>query len=103
MIGCLPIFNSNQLTDALQIVILTPNGIEPTSLSKGLLGLGLFIITSIVVIGGLTRIANMTAMMVSIMVVTYFIAILGLLIVFADQLPYYFSLIFRDAFGGSIL
>jgi AGCS family alanine or glycine:cation symporter len=100
MIGCLPIFNANQLASASQSVILTPHGVEQTPQSLAALGFGLFTITSIVVLGGLTRIANMAASLVCLMIAVYFIAVSGILIKYADQLPYYFTLIFSDAFSA---
>jgi len=50
MIGALPVFNVNQLTQALNDILLKPNGVEVTNYTNLGIGVFLVIITSIVVL-----------------------------------------------------
>src|SRR5690606_24538755 len=58
------------------------------------------IITSIVIFGGLDRISNTAGRMVPAMVALYFVAVVLILIIHIDQVPYYLGLIFTDAFAA---
>lgn len=102
LIGALPVFNVNQLTQAIRDILLVPNGIEAgfgTNLATGIV---LALVTSIVIFGGLKRISETAARLVPAMVVLYFISIVGILIVHIDKVPYYFALIFQEAFSASL-
>jgi len=100
LIGALPVFNVNQLTQAIRDILLIPNGIENELVSNWSIGIILAIITSIVVLGGLKRISATAARLVPSMVVLYFISVIAILIIHAEQVPHYLSMIFTDAFAA---
>ncbi|NNE28947.1 MAG: sodium/alanine symporter, partial [Saprospiraceae bacterium] len=68
LIGALPVFNVNQLTQAVRDILLAPNGVEVGFTSDLIVGLVLVVITSIVIFGGLTRISKTAARLVPSMV-----------------------------------
>lgn len=100
MVGALPIFNVNQLTQAFNDILLVPNNIEVNFYTKLTFGLVLVVITSMVVLGGLKRIGKVTARLVPSMVLLYFILVLIILAVNIEVVPEYLSLIFTDAFSA---
>ena len=100
MVGALPVFNVNQLTQAINDIILKPNGFEVSLFSNAIIGLILIILTSIVILGGLKRISRVSARLVPFMVGVYIISILVILIVNYNNVPEYLYLIFYDAFNA---
>ena len=100
MVGALPVFNVNQLTQAINDIILKPNGVEVSLISNTIIGLILIILTSIVILGGLKRISSVSAKLVPFMVAVYIISILTILIVNYNNVPEYLYLIFYDAFNA---
>lgn len=100
LVGALPVFNVNQLTQAINFILLEPNGVEVSFYTNLAIGIILVIITSIVIFGGLDRISNTAGRMVPAMVALYFVAVVLILIVHIDQVPYYLGLIFTDAFAA---
>lgn len=103
MIGALPIFNVNQLTQALNDILLAPNGIMVNTYTNLLIGLLLVTITSLVIFGGLKRIGKATAKLVPTMVLLYFILVVVILIVNIEVVPKYFLMIFTDAFAADFI
>ncbi|CAI8397262.1 MAG: Amino-acid carrier protein AlsT [Flavobacterium sp. SCGC AAA160-P02] len=103
MIGALPIFNVNQLTQAVNDILLKPNGIEVTNYTNFGIGIFLVIITSFVILGGLKRISKVTESLVPSMVLFYFILVVIILIVHIDVVPKYFLMIFTDAFSANFI
>ena len=100
MIGALPVVNVNQLSQAINDIILIPNGVEVGFKSNLILGIILVIITSIIILGGLKRISNAASKMVPAMVLLYFVLVMLILISNYDVVPKYFILIFTDAFSA---
>src|SRR5690554_6636298 len=101
LVGALPVFNVNQLTQAINDILLVPNGVE-TGLSTNLIiGIGLVIITSMVILGGLNRIGKVASKMVPSMVLLYFVLVLFILIVNFHVVPKYFVMIFTDDFAAT--
>lgn len=100
IIGVLPIFQANQLTQAIRDVILIPNGVAAGFTSDLVTGIVLTIIVSIVILGGLKRIATIAGKLVPLMVVLYFITVLVIALVNIEVVPQAFALIFTDAFTG---
>ncbi len=98
LIGALPVFNVNQLTQAIGDILLKPNNIEVTFNANLTIGIILSIITSIVILGGLKRISNLTARLVPFMVLLYFVSVLMILAINIEEVPKYFRLIFLEAF-----
>lgn len=101
LIGSLPIFNVNQLTQAIRDILIVPSGIEAGFTSNLTTGIILTIITSVVILGGLSRISKTTERLVPFMVVLYFISVLIILAINLEELPRYFSLIFTEAFSAT--
>ncbi len=101
LVGALPVFNVNQLTQAINDILLEPAGLYYGFSSDLIIGIVLVLITSIVILGGLSRISKTASKLVPAMVVFYFIMVLIILGVHIDVLPYYFKLIFTDAFSAS--
>ena len=100
LVGALPVFNVNQLTQAINFILLEPNGVEVSFYTNLIIGLILVIITSIVIFGGLDRISKTAGKMVPAMVALYFVAVSIILVVHIDEVPYYLKLIFTDAFAA---
>jgi alanine or glycine:cation symporter, AGCS family len=91
----------NQLTQAVNFILLAPNGVETGFGTNLIIGLILVTITSIVIFGGLNRISKTVSKLVPSMVALYFVSVLIILFVNMEQVPYYFSLIFTDAFSAN--
>ena len=101
LIGALPVFNVNQLTQALNDILLIPNGVEVGLKSNLVIGVVLVGITSLVILGGIKRIGNVASRLVPSMVALYFVLVIIILIAHSDVLFYYLKLIFTDAFAAS--
>ncbi|MCX7548623.1 alanine/glycine:cation symporter family protein [Xanthomarina sp. F1114] len=101
LVGALPVFNVNQLTQAVNDILLEPNGFEVGFYSNLVIGIVLVSITSIVILGGLNRISKVASKMVPSMVLLYFVLVLFILIVNFDVVPKYFLMIFTDAFAAN--
>ncbi len=111
LFGALPIFQANQLTQALRDVIYIPNGwvTEQAHFAGDFItGLVLVGLVSLVIFGGIKRIGKVASKLVPAMVVLYVGLVLIILAINYDVLGYYFGLIFRDAFtaeaalGGAV-
>ncbi|RMA59006.1 alanine/glycine:cation symporter family protein [Ulvibacter antarcticus] len=102
LVGALPVFNVNQLTQAINDLLLKPAGLYYGFQSNVIIGVVLSIITSIVILGGLSRISKTASKLVPAMVVIYFIMVMIILGIHIDQVPKYFLLIFTEAFSASL-
>lgn len=100
LIGALPVFNVNQLTQAINDIVLIPNGVTVNFTSNLIIGLVLVTITSVVILGGLNRISKVASKLVPSMVLLYFVLIMIILFANAEVVPTYFRLIFTDAFAA---
>ncbi|HNP19029.1 MAG TPA: alanine/glycine:cation symporter family protein [Fulvivirga sp.] len=109
LIGCLPIFQANQLTQVIRDVLIIPNGMGTTFFdfmgqsfrySDLYTGLILTALVGVVVFGGLQRIANVASKMVPLMIVIYFVAVMLILLLNYSEVPKMFGVIFHDAFTG---
>ncbi|RIA09520.1 AGCS family alanine or glycine:cation symporter [Flavobacteriaceae bacterium MAR_2010_72] len=101
MLGALPVVNVNQLKQAINDIILIPNGVEVSFNTNLVIAAVLVILTTIVILGGLKRISNIASKLVPSMVLLYFILVLVILIMHIDVVPKYFMLIFTDAFAAN--
>lgn len=109
MIGCLPIFQANQLTQAIIDIGVSSEeaktwsfqflGFEINTL-KFAIGTMLMIISAFVIIGGIQRIGSWAGKMVPLMIIIYFGSVLAILIVNISSLPHYLWLIVSDAFAA---
>lgn len=100
MLGALPVVNVNQLTQAINDIILTPNGVEVGLSSNLVIAFVLVVLTSIIVFGGLKRISTTASKMVPSMVLLYFVLVGIILISNYEAVPKYFGMIFTDAFAA---
>jgi len=101
LIGALPVFNVNQLTQAINDIVLKPAGIYDGFISDLTIGIILAAITAFVILGGLSRISKIAEKLVPSMVGLYFILVLIILGIYSDVVPHYFKLIITDAFSAS--
>lgn len=100
LVGALPVFNVNQLTQAINYILLEPNGVQTGFGTSLVVGIMLTIITTIVIIGGLDRISKTVSRLVPAMVLLYFVSVVAILFVHYDVVLSYFSMIFTDAFAA---
>jgi AGCS family alanine or glycine:cation symporter len=100
LIGALPVFNVNQLKQAINFILLEPNGVEVTNTSNLIIGFILVAITSVVILGGLSRISKTAEKLVPSMVLLYFILVLIILGIYIEEVPTYLKLMFTDAFSA---
>lgn len=109
MVGSLPIFQANQLAQAIVDIGLKPLGLQEKFVSIGsanisatklFIGLALVVLCSMVILGGIRRIGSWAGRLVPIMIVLHFVSVVIILISFADRIPYYLKLIFTDAFAA---
>tara|TARA_B100000945_G_C20419700_1_gene617203 strand:- start:484 stop:1851 length:1368 start_codon:yes stop_codon:yes gene_type:complete len=102
IIGCLPLFQANQLTQFIRESILIPIDFFTSELFWGNFIIGIFVATpvSFVILGGIKRIGLIAGKIVPFMVVLYLS--LGLLIIIKNlwDVPSIFKLILQDAFTG---
>ena len=101
LVGALPVFNVNQLTQAINDLVLKPAGMYTGLNSNLTIGIILGLITAIVILGGLSRISNTASKLVPSMVLLYFGMVVIILAVNFEVLPKYLSLIFTDAFTAN--
>lgn len=109
MIGCLPIFQANQLT---QVIIdlginRTTLGTSPfyfmgyeISTAKFIIGMVLMVLAGMVILGGIQRIGAWAGRMVPIMIVIYFGSVVTILFTNIAAVPEVFWMIFTDAFAA---
>jgi alanine or glycine:cation symporter, AGCS family len=115
LIGCTPMFQSNQLTQIIRDTVLAENGwlgydimilagsvITDTGfrLSDIIIGVILVSLVSLVIFGGIRRIGHVAARLVPAMVVIYVFTVVYIIINNIVDVPYYLTLIFTDAFSG---
>jgi len=109
LIGCLPIFQANQLTQVIRDVLIIPNGMGDQFWSVAgydvrhtdlYVGLFLTALVGIVIFGGLKRIANVASKMVPLMIVVYFGAVITILLMNVSEVPQMLGFIVSDAFTG---
>lgn len=101
MIGVSPLFQANQLTQMIRDIVLIPNNITTGFITDFITGILIALITATVVIGGIRRIGNVTALMVPVMVILYVGSVLCIIFSNISQIIPTFTLIFSDAFTGN--
>ncbi|MEL6812414.1 MAG: alanine/glycine:cation symporter family protein [Bacteroidota bacterium] len=102
LIGALPVFNVNQLTQAINDLVLKPAGLYTGLNSNLAIGIILGTITALVILGGLKRISSTASKLVPTMVVLYFAMVMIILGYHIEEVPRYLALIFTDAFNGGL-
>ena len=101
LVGALPVFNVNQLTQAINDILLKPAGVYNGFQTDLIIGIILAIITGFVIFGGLSRISKTASKLVPAMAILYFLLVMIILGVHIDVVPKYLSLIFTDAFSAN--
>ena len=114
MFGTLCIMNANQLTEAVMATFTTPESIDSsivlsstaalTGMSnytsfRFLFGCTIALVVAIVILGGIRRIANVSSVMVPLMVVVYFIMVLYIIATHITEVPAVLTGIFAEAFN----
>lgn len=109
MIGCLPIFQANQLTQA--IIDIGVDSPEARAWSFGFLGydvntlkfsigLVLTVISGMVILGGIQRIGSWAGKMVPLMIIIYFGCVMTILFLHLEDVPGILWMVITDAFKG---
>lgn len=98
LVGTLPAFQANQLTQTLIDVFQVKEANYFTA--KLLLGISIAIIVALVIFGGIKRIGSVAGKLVPVMVVVYLITVAAILLLRIEEIPSIFTLIFEDAFTG---
>lgn len=104
LIGCLPAFQVNQLTQILRDLIYIPNGwvsAEAPFTANLLTGIAIAALVAVVTFGGITRIGKVTSKLVPLMVAIYMAVAAWVLLNNLGEVPGYLALIVTDAFTGS--
>jgi alanine or glycine:cation symporter, AGCS family len=110
MVGCLPIFQANQLTQVIIDIGVTSPEIKAASFhiggfevntAKFVIGFVLMIISGVVIIGGIQRIGSWAGKMVPLMIVVYFFSVLAIIFIHIDEVPHYLWLVITDAFAAN--
>ena len=102
LFGPLPAFNANQLGQIFRDVVLIPNGIisEATFGINLTIGLIIAALVSVVIFGGIKRIARVASRMVPSMVIVYSLSVIYILMKHYDRLLPSLAMILEDAFTG---
>jgi alanine or glycine:cation symporter, AGCS family len=110
LIGCLPIFQANQLTQVIIDIGIRSDEVKSHTFAVGswnintakfVIGSVLMTISAIVIIGGIQRIGRWAGKMVPLMIVIYFGAVLAILFINIGQVPHYLWLVVTDAFTAN--
>lgn len=114
MLGTLCIMNANQLTEAIVSMFTTPQWLANTtvitqtasflgwsheSAFRLFVGIGIAMLVTLVVIGGIRRIAKVAQWLVPFMVGIYFILVFYILVSNVSKIPAVFQSIFSEAFN----
>jgi len=102
LIGCLSLFQSNQLTQIIhdQIINISSSNFDHFFLKLGI-GLLIAFIVALVVFGGINRIAEVASKLVPLMILVYMVGGIAILLLNLNQLLSIFQLILTSAFQGS--
>lgn len=98
MVGVLPVFQANQLTQIVHDVLLVPAGAAAGMYSKLVVGGVILAIVLVVVVGGVKRIGKVASYLVPFMVGLYLLMVLWVMVVYAERIVPSIVLIFTDAF-----
>ncbi len=100
-IGLLAVFTSNQLTALTQAILIEPETIQEEERNRWFIGIGTMLLTAVVILGGLKRIAEVASKMVPFMVGIYFFTVLVIVFKYIGEVPEMLKLIVVDAFTGN--
>ena len=102
LIGCLPLFQANQLTQIIRDEIWKNNGWFTDSVLTGnlVVGIPVAVLVAVVIFGGIKRIGYVASRLVPLMVSLYLLAGIFIMITNLADIPDLLALIFSDAFSG---
>ncbi len=102
LIGCLPLFQANQLTQIIRDEIWQNNGWFTDSVLTGnlVVGIPVAVLVAVVIFGGIKRIGYVASRLVPLMVLLYLLAGIFIMITNLAHIPDLLALIFSDAFSG---
>ena len=102
LIGCLPLFQANQLTQIIRDEIWQNNGWFTDSVLIGnlMVGIPVSVLVALVIFGGIKRIGYVASRLVPLMVSLYLLAGIFIMITNLAHIPDLLALIFSDAFSG---
>jgi AGCS family alanine or glycine:cation symporter len=75
IVGLLSVFTSNQLAAVVQAVLLEPETAAETTRNNWIIGVIMMLMTAVVILGGIQRIAAAASKMVPFMVGIYFVSV----------------------------
>ena len=101
LVGCLSLLQANQLTQIMSDYVVKSFEIEQTFNLNLTIGIVIALIVSLVIFGGLSRIAEVASKIVPFMVMVYLLSGLFIVLSNASSIPAIFSNIFSSAFSGS--
>lgn len=110
LVGCLPIFQANQLTQVIIDIGIRSESVKAHSFAIGsanintakfIIGTILMIISAVVIIGGIQRIGQWAGKMVPLMIIIYFGAVVLILSLNITEVPKYLWMIITDAFAAN--
>ncbi len=94
MIGCLAMFQTNQLSSLLN---------NDWGISKHATGIVCAAIVAVVILGGIVRVGKVTSRIVPAMFVLYFVSALAVILNNASEIPHLLKLIVTSAFGSDAI
>ena len=102
LIGCLPLFQANQLTQIIRDEIWQNNGWFTDTVLTGnlVVGIPVAVLVGVVIFGGIKRIGYVASRLVPLMVSLYLLAGIFIIITNLAYIPDLLILIFSDAFSG---
>ena len=102
LFGSLVFFQANQLSQIIRDFIYYPLDIFQTNPNMGNFITGIFVagLVSVVIFGGIQRIAKVASKLVPLMVGLYLLAAFIIILKNVQQIPSVFMIIFKDAFTG---
>ncbi|GIR19150.1 MAG: sodium:alanine symporter [Candidatus Neomarinimicrobiota bacterium] len=101
LVGCLSLLQANQLTQIMSDYVVKSFEIEQSFNLNLTIGIVIALIVSLVIFGGLSRIAEVASKIVPFMVIIYLLSGLFIVLSNATLIPSIFSNIFSSAFNGS--
>jgi AGCS family alanine or glycine:cation symporter len=101
MLGLLAIFTSNQLTAVIQEVMISPQSLAEDTRNRWIIGIAIMLISSVVILGGIKRIAAVASKLVPFMVAIYFATVMYIVLKYAGEVPEMLKMIVIDAFTGN--
>ncbi len=101
--GCITFFQANQLSQIIRDFIYQPLGIFETNIFIGNMftGISVSFLVSLVIFGGIKRIAKVASKLVPSMVGFYLIAAIIIIFKNFSSIPNVIGIIFQDAFSGN--